>query len=179
MYKADKLCERTKGDVVTMKLREVWNNRTGWNEKTQAYTEVKEKLRMELENAARSPEEIIADEAKNALRYETSARVCRSIMTHVCSVLNKQSCLVQVFKLCYFTQSWIYYRLLNRHREHQLCTPNSSDIQIDRRAYWQTDRHTERHTGRKGGTQKAGHTDRRTDGRTHQAHLPREKYKQV
>lgn len=27
-------------------------------------TEVKEKLRMELENAARSPEEIIADEAK-------------------------------------------------------------------------------------------------------------------
>ena len=85
----------------------------------------------------------------------------------------------EVFKLCYFTQSWIYYRLLNRHREHQLCTPNSSDIQIDRRTYWQTDRHTERHTGRKGGTQKAGHTGRRTDGRTHQAHLPREKYKQV
>ena len=42
---------------------------------------------MELENAARSPEEIIADEAKKALRYETSARVCRSIMTG-CSVLN-------------------------------------------------------------------------------------------
>lgn len=36
-------------------------------------TEVKDKLRMELENAARSPEEIIVDEAKNALRHETSA----------------------------------------------------------------------------------------------------------
>lgn len=50
---------------------------------------------MELENAARSPEEIIADEARKALRYETSARVCRSIMTHVCSVINKQSCIVK------------------------------------------------------------------------------------
>ena len=53
-----------------------------------ALIEVKKKLRMELKNAARTLEQIIADETQSASSYEVSAWVCRCFKTGFVLVCN-------------------------------------------------------------------------------------------
>ena len=91
---ADKISQRPQEELQTleMKMREKYEVIEQIAAKKlkliSALIEVKKKLRIELENAARALEEIISDEAQNALRYEPSAWVCCCIKTGCALVLN-------------------------------------------------------------------------------------------
>lgn len=91
---AEKLCKRAQEELETLKLKmrekyEIMEQDAARKLKLlSTIIEVKEKLRMELENAARSLEETMSDAAQNALKYETSAWVCRCIKTGCALVFN-------------------------------------------------------------------------------------------
>ena len=103
---ADKLCQRAQKELQTLelKMREkceiIEQNAARKRELISALIEVKKKLRMELGNAARALEEMISDEAQNALSYEASAWICRCIKTGCVVVLN----IVAVYVLFRITQ---------------------------------------------------------------------------
>ena len=93
---ADKLCERAKEEleILRVKLREnyeiIEQNTARKIKLISALIEVKKKLKMELENAARTLEEIISEEQQSASRFEASAWVCHCIKTGralVCSIV--------------------------------------------------------------------------------------------
>lgn len=91
---ANKLCERTKEELETLrlKLRENYDiieqNAARKIKLISALIEVKKKLKMELENAARTLEEIISEEQQSASRYKASGWVCRCIKTGCVLVCN-------------------------------------------------------------------------------------------
>ena len=91
---AHKLCERTKEELETLRLKMRENyaiieqNAARKIKLISALIEVKKKLRMELQNAARTLEQIISDEAQSASRYEVSAWVCRCLKTGFALVCN-------------------------------------------------------------------------------------------
>lgn len=84
---ADKLCERAKKELETLRIRlrenyEIIEQNAARKIKIiSALIEVKKKLKMELENAARTLEEIISEEQQSASSYEASAWVCLCIKT--------------------------------------------------------------------------------------------------
>ena len=91
---ADKLCVRAKEEleILRVKLREnyeiIEQNTARKIKLISALIEVKKKLKMELENAARTLEEIISEEQQSAPRFEASAWVCHCIKTGCALVCN-------------------------------------------------------------------------------------------
>lgn len=104
---ADKLCQRAQEELQTLglKMREKYEiieqNAARKLELISALIEVKKKLKMELEKAARALEEMISDEAQNALRYEGSALVCRCIKTG-CAVVFNTIAVYALFRIIQF-----------------------------------------------------------------------------
>ena len=103
---ADKLCQRAQKELQTLELKmrekyEIIEKKAARKrELISALIEVKKKLRKELEKAAKTLEQMISDEAQNALSHEASAWICCCVKTGCVVVLN----IVAVYALFRVTQ---------------------------------------------------------------------------